>query len=80
MLLKYWKLTYYLFQEAAKQHEITIKKMETDLQEERVTRDSIIRVHSDENQVAKMPKEVCCLCLIMAYHKTAGTKCKDGIP
>ncbi len=76
----YWKLTNYLFQEAAQQHEITIKKMESDLQEERATRDRIIRVHSDENQVAKMHKEVCCLCLITADHKTAGTQCKDGIP
>ncbi len=36
-------------QEAAKQHDLTIQKLESDLQDARVTRDGMIRVHSDEN-------------------------------
>ena len=75
----YWKLTNYILQEATKQHEITIKKMESDLQEERVMRDSIIRAHSDENQVPKVAPRGLLPCLILADLNTAGTQYKDGI-
>jgi hypothetical protein len=44
---------YNSLQETAKQHDIMIKKLQGDIHDEHLTRQSMVRVHSDENQVPK---------------------------